>query len=114
MFPGPGAQVYYNDAGEPLGWDYPSDDPDLDYDERAEEAAEAANEAAYDWGYSDGREGVAPRWDDFRKHRDAYGEGYDDGRAERHEEVVEPFDDDSHLAQYDDDPSPYDGTYSEE
>lgn len=27
MFPGPGAQVYYNDAGEPLGWDYPSDEP---------------------------------------------------------------------------------------
>ena len=27
MFPGAGAQVYYNEAGEPLGWDYPSDDP---------------------------------------------------------------------------------------
>jgi len=25
MFPGPNAQVYYNDAGEPLGWDYPSE-----------------------------------------------------------------------------------------
>ncbi len=23
MFPGAGAQVYYNEAGEPLGWDYP-------------------------------------------------------------------------------------------
>lgn len=35
MFPGPGAQVYYNDAGEPLGWDYPSDpDPADAYDDR--------------------------------------------------------------------------------
>ena len=30
-FPGAGAQVYYNEDGEPLGWDYPSDDePDYD------------------------------------------------------------------------------------
>lgn len=27
MFPGATAQVYYNEAGEPLGWDYPCDDP---------------------------------------------------------------------------------------
>lgn len=27
MFPRAGAQIYYNDAGEPTGWDYPSDDP---------------------------------------------------------------------------------------
>ncbi len=27
MFPGPGAQIYYNEAGEPLGWDYPSTEP---------------------------------------------------------------------------------------
>lgn len=26
MFPGAGAQVYRNEAGEPLGWDYPSSD----------------------------------------------------------------------------------------
>lgn len=33
MFPGAGAQVYYNEAGEPLGWDYPSyDGGDVDYD----------------------------------------------------------------------------------
>ena len=25
MFPGAGASVTYNDAGEPLGWDYPSE-----------------------------------------------------------------------------------------
>jgi len=24
MFPGVGAEAYYNEAGEPLGWDYPS------------------------------------------------------------------------------------------
>lgn len=38
-FPGATAQVYYNEAGEPLGWDYPmtggepDPDPYDDYDE---------------------------------------------------------------------------------
>lgn len=27
MFPGAHAIVHYNEAGEPLGWDYPSDEP---------------------------------------------------------------------------------------
>lgn len=31
MFPGAGASVYYNDAGEPTGWDYPTDDRDSFY-----------------------------------------------------------------------------------
>lgn len=26
-FPGPGAVIYRNDAGEPLGWDYPDQGP---------------------------------------------------------------------------------------
>lgn len=25
-FPGAGAHVYRNEAGEPIGWDYPADD----------------------------------------------------------------------------------------
>lgn len=29
-FPIAGAQVYYNEAGEPLGWDYPDEGPDPD------------------------------------------------------------------------------------
>lgn len=42
MFPGAGASVYYNEAGEPLGWDYPSDDPpeppdEYDFDDSDEE-----------------------------------------------------------------------------
>ena len=28
MFPGAGAHVYYNEAGEPIGWDYPSYEPE--------------------------------------------------------------------------------------
>ena len=28
MFPGASAEVYYNEAGEPVGWDYPSADAD--------------------------------------------------------------------------------------
>lgn len=31
MFPGAGAQVYHNEAGEPTGWDYPADDADSFY-----------------------------------------------------------------------------------
>lgn len=31
MFPGANAQVYRNEAGEPIGWDYPSEEPDYDY-----------------------------------------------------------------------------------
>lgn len=27
MFPGAGARVFRNEAGEPIGWDYPDDDP---------------------------------------------------------------------------------------
>ncbi len=34
IFPGPNAQIYKNEAGEVLGWDYPSDEPpDFDEDE---------------------------------------------------------------------------------
>ncbi len=33
-FPGAGAQVYYNEAGEPTGWDYPGyDDGEYDPDD---------------------------------------------------------------------------------
>lgn len=49
----------------------------------------------------------------------AAGEGVDFERAltgaRRHFDVeISDADDDSHLAQYDDDPNPYSGTYSEE
>lgn len=30
MFPGPNARVYRNEDGEPIGWDYPSDEFDVD------------------------------------------------------------------------------------
>ena len=52
MFPGPHAQVYYNEAGEPLGWDYPSHDepPEpSDEDERRWDAMAArAEDRAYE------------------------------------------------------------------
>ena len=42
MFPGPHAHVYRNEAGEPVGWDYPDDgppetDPYDDYDDDLED-----------------------------------------------------------------------------
>ncbi len=46
MFPGPGARIYRNEAGEPLGWDYPSDDPTDYYDSEAAAEADAAFEEA--------------------------------------------------------------------
>ncbi len=42
-FPGAGAQVFYNEAGEPLGWDYPDNDapPDPDdYDDYLDQEEE--------------------------------------------------------------------------
>lgn len=58
-FPGPGAQVYYNEAGEPIGWDYPSDEPpELDDDEyeRRFGAADARAEEEYEEGQAMGEE----------------------------------------------------------
>jgi hypothetical protein len=33
MFPGANASVYRNEAGEPIGWDYPSSDDPYDPDD---------------------------------------------------------------------------------
>jgi len=33
MFPGAGAEIYRNEAGEPIGWDYPSHDDPYDPDD---------------------------------------------------------------------------------
>lgn len=33
MFPGANARVYYNEDGEPLGWDYPSEPYEPDWDD---------------------------------------------------------------------------------
>lgn len=59
-FPGAGAQVYYNEAGEPTGWDYPGYDegPDRDdfdeFDDYDEDSAEwiICDECGYE--YEDG------------------------------------------------------------
>lgn len=48
MFPGAGAQVYRNEAGEPIGWDYPSDDIDIDVIQDREEEYEISYERAED------------------------------------------------------------------
>lgn len=32
MFPGANATIFANEAGEPVGWDYPDDDPRPDHD----------------------------------------------------------------------------------
>ena len=47
MVPGAGAQVYYNEAGEVLGWDYPSYDPP-EVSPETQQHLDAAWESAYE------------------------------------------------------------------
>jgi hypothetical protein len=85
MFPGPGAQVYYNDAGEPLGWDYPSDEPDYDPDDWRPSAQEMQNEDDYERGYDDGMNG-----EDVQDGENSmYMAGYNDGLANKENADVE-------------------------
>lgn len=59
MFPGPGAQIYRNEAGEPLGWDYPDAyEPDPHEDDRADALCEEMHESAQDAGYEAGLGGI--------------------------------------------------------
>jgi len=59
MFPGPGAQIYRNEVGEVLGWDYPGDDErDSREDDHADAMCEELHEAAQDAGYEAGLEGI--------------------------------------------------------
>lgn len=59
MFPGPGAQIYRNEAGEPIGWDYPGEyERDRHEDDRADAMCEELHEAAQDAGYEAGLEGI--------------------------------------------------------
>lgn len=85
-FPGPGAQVYYNEAGEPIGWDYPSDpEPmdDEDYDRRFG-ARDAQLEEEYETAYEQGKadaEDREPRKDpegNSPNEDDGYNAGYTD------------------------------------
>ncbi len=66
MFPGAGAHVYYNEAGEPLGWDYPNYDepPDVDdYDRWADEPDEPDYEQIIeDRAYMRGPDPEAVMW----------------------------------------------------
>lgn len=67
MFPGPGAVVYRNEAGEPLGWDYPSDEPyepDPYEQARADSEWEDMHEDAWYYGVEAAEAGdeCDPRW----------------------------------------------------
>ena len=81
MFPGPNATVYYNEAGEPTGWDnnYYDDAPEEpDWDRIADD------EQAWDHGYEDGLHGEPSQVSKAMDHADrAYLAGYDDGEADR-------------------------------
>ncbi len=48
-FPGAGAQIYRNDAGEPLGWDYPGYDEGPDPDDFDPYDNDFDEDGAPDW-----------------------------------------------------------------
>ncbi len=107
MFPGAGAQVYYNEAGEPLGWDYPDTDVPHDPD-RDDAAADCAAAEAYESGESDAADGLDADEDYGHTHtrrgpaaerwlQDSYDEGYAAG-CERDEDDGQP----SELTEWED------------
>lgn len=63
MFPGAGASIYYNEDGEPLGWDYPSydDAPDVD-DFYGDDGDDEPDEPTDDDGFMDEWEGAEDAW----------------------------------------------------
>lgn len=83
MFPGPGAQIYRNEAGEPIGWDYPSYDPPEPDDDfhaaREDDFREESYERGYESGETDSRrlDEKDPQPGDW--HKAMYLSGYDDG-----------------------------------
>lgn len=58
MFPGAGAQVYYNEAGEPTGWDDASYEPDPHdaYDNEMYDRGDSLGDAEWENGYERGEE----------------------------------------------------------
>lgn len=82
MFPGSSARIYRNEVGEPLGWDYSSEDPADHYDEMS------ALDMAYDDAYDDGRydaENGEPYNENYSqkpKFQAAYKIGYDENKEE--------------------------------
>ena len=100
MFPGPGAQIYRNESGEPLGWDYPDaydpGDPG-DPSDHDLSVADCAAEEAGERGQEDGEAGFERDsiYGTQRTNRstqaagwlqDSYDEGYEDGRTGAEEE----------------------------
>lgn len=84
MFPGPNATVYYNEAGEPLGWDnnYYDDEPhEPDWDRIADD------EQAWEAGWEDGMHGGLTQVDTPRDSQDrAYLAGYEQGLEDRRDD----------------------------
>ncbi len=84
MFPGPNATVYYNEAGEVLGWDneYPDDAPEEpDWDRITDD------EHAWEAGYEDGLHGAPSQVAKPGDRQDrAYVQGYEEGQEDRHDE----------------------------
>jgi hypothetical protein len=106
--------AHWNEDAPRIWWEEEGrhvESPDDMYPEPT--GAELDYEDAYDSGYYAAENGEQADPPDKRRLRDAYLQGYSDGSH-----TVEP-DDHDYLnpidqGMYDDDPSPYSGTYSEE
>lgn len=81
LFPGPGAEIYRNDAGEVTGWDDGSYEPDP-YDSYDDDRGGSDDDAQWENGYEAGQ-------DDFRTDRatrvekDRYGFSHEGGEVDR-------------------------------
>lgn len=143
-FPGAGAQIYRNEAGEVTGWDYlsePDYDPDdylsgdEDYDDEGQDEPEATvtlAELTKRFGLPDTDQAAVASWTG-----DPNGTVWTEAQAQEMQEIWEDDQDDpdpqepddaetswqeygreeayadAEMARYDDDPNPYEGTYSE-
>lgn len=90
MFPGPHASIIRNEMGEPLGWDYPCDEPDFDpYEDDRYDALALARDDGWDTGHDDRLHGrpfdedaAAIGGPGSTPQSDAWAEGYREGYAE--------------------------------
>ena len=76
-FPGPHAEVFYNEAGEPIGWDnhYYDEPPERDpwEESAADAAAECRAEEAFDWAVDEGADDeTCERFSEWANQRDQY------------------------------------------
>jgi hypothetical protein len=118
MFPSAGANIYRNEAGEPTGWDsgdndgpYEPDDYLNDYEDD-EDDEDDQPESHLPIDPATGRESTGADEIETASEADHEDDEPDDAETSWQEYGHEVYSD-VEQGRYDDDPSPYDGNYSE-